>query len=247
MSADVGAAAGVRAEAKKPGRQFQAVAENARQDRAVTRAGLSGTADSRAFVTHIAPARGSACGHREPVASGTMADDLIDPRRADPPLVAAERAMLDGWLDFQRGTLLLKCDGLDDEQRKQRPVATSLMSLHGLVRHMADVERHWFQRVLDRDPKTPAPFWSPAVVDADWAPLGDADWGADFAVWQMECERSREAAAAHELDDIGVGVSGGERVEVSLRWIFNHMIEEYARHNGHADLIREMVDGSVGC
>ena len=156
-------------------------------------------------------------------------------------------SMFDGWLDYQRGTLLLKCDGLDDEQRKQRPLATSLMSLHGLVRHMADVERHWFQRVLSGDQNTPPLFWTPVVDDADWAPLDDADWAADFAVWQTECGRSRKAAAVYELEDVGAGVSGGERVEVSLRWIFIHMIEEYARHNGHADLIREMVDGSVGC
>jgi Protein of unknown function (DUF664) len=82
--------------------------------------------------------------------------------------------------------------------------------------------------------------------DADWAPLDGADWAADLAVWQAECEQSRLTAAAHDLNDTGVAVRGGERAEFSLRWIYNHMIEEYARHNGHADLIRELVDGTVG-
>jgi uncharacterized damage-inducible protein DinB len=141
--------------------------------------------------------------------------------------------------------LLLRCEGLDDEQRKRRPVPTSLMSLHGMVRHMADVERNWFRRALDQ-PDLPAIFWTDTAKDADWAPLDRADWTADLAVWRAECEHSERTAAAHGLDDIGVAVRGGQRAEFSLRWIYNHMIEEYARHNGHADLIRELIDGKVG-
>ena len=80
--------------------------------------------------------------------------------------------MLEGWLDYHRAMLLAKCAGLDDEQRKRRPVATSLMSLHGLVRHLADVERNWFRRVLRRQPDLPALFLAQAAPDADWAPLG---------------------------------------------------------------------------
>lgn len=167
------------------------------------------------------------------------------PSPVDPPPTGAERAMLEGWLDFHRTTLLAKCDGLNDQQRKHRPIATSLMSLHGLMRHTADVERNWFQRAIGHQPDMPGIYLTSDNTDADWAPLDDADWGADVAIWQEECERSRQTAAAHSLDDTGTGLRGGQYGEFSLRWVYNHMIEEYAQHNGHADLIREMIDGRV--
>jgi hypothetical protein len=171
-----------------------------------------------------------------------MVEDLEDPRRTEPPFLLTERAMLEAWLEFHRTTLLLKCEGLDDAGRKRRPVPTSKLSLHGLVRHMAEVERNWFRRVLLRDTSA-APIWfDPAEEDSELVPLDGADWQADLATWQAECDASRVAAAEHELDD--VGLRRGE--PCSLRWIYHHMIEEYARHNGHADLIRELVDGSVG-
>ncbi len=173
-----------------------------------------------------------------------MVDDLVDARRSEPPFVLPEREMIEGWLEFHRTTLLLKCEGLDDQARKARPVSTSALSLHGLVRHMAEVERNWFQRVLAQD-ATAIPIWFDPAVDDDreLVPLDDADWTADLAVWHAECETSRRIAADHQLDD--VGVRRGE--PCSLRWIYVHMVEEYARHNGHADLLREMVDGQVGC
>lgn len=171
-----------------------------------------------------------------------MVEELQDPRRVAPPFVATEREMLEAWLDFHRVTLLLKCEGLDDEQRKARPVATSLLSLHGLVRHMAEVERGWFQAVLRRQPDVPHIWADPNRRDSELVPLDDADWPADLRTWQDECEQSRQTAAAYQLDD--TGWRGGQ--ECSLRWIYNHMIEEYARHNGHADLIRELLDGAVG-
>jgi uncharacterized damage-inducible protein DinB len=153
--------------------------------------------------------------------------------------------MLEGWLDYHRATLLAKCAGLDDEQRKRRPVATSLMSLHGLVRHLAEVERNWFRRVLQRQPGMPSLFLMEAAADADWAPLETADWAADLAAWQAECAAARQEAAAHGLDEVFTGPRGGRLVPCSLRWIYNHMIEEYARRGGHADLIRELIDGTV--
>jgi uncharacterized damage-inducible protein DinB len=169
-------------------------------------------------------------------------EDLVDPRRTEPPYVLGERALLEAWLEFHRLTLLLKCEGLDDAARKARPVPTSKMSLHGLLRHMAEVERGWFRRTLLSDPELPL-IWRESVGDdLDWEPLDDAEWAADLAVWEDECEASRAAAASRALDD--TGLRRGE--PVSLRWIYTHMIEEYARHNGHADLIRELVDGSVG-
>ncbi len=172
-----------------------------------------------------------------------MVDDLKDAGREEPAYVASERQMLEAWLEFHRRTLFLKCDGLEASSLKARPVATSKLSLHGLVRHMADVERNWFTRVLLRAPDTPPLFFDMGVDDdRELFPLDDADWGDDLAAWRDECDLSREHAARFDLDH--TGTRRGR--ECSLRWIYNHMIEEYARHNGHADLIREMVDGSVG-
>ena len=169
-----------------------------------------------------------------------MVHELADPRRSQPPFVADERTMLEAWLDYHRGTLLLKCEDLDDAGRKARPVPTSKLSLHGLVRHMAEVERAWFQRVLLGREDTPHLYGN--VEDSDFFPLDRADWDADLSQWHAACASSRAAATGHTLDD--VGVRHGEAR--SLRWIYLHMIEEYARHNGHADLLREMIDGSVG-
>ena len=154
-----------------------------------------------------------------------------------------EREMLEDWLEFHRTTLLLKTEGTDDQGRKARPVATSKLSLHGLVRHMAEVERSWFRLVLQREPDTPYIWYEPDLEDSDMIPLEDADWEDDLAVWQRECQLSRDAAATRGLDDVGLTSRG---LPCSLRWIYVHMIEEYACHNGHADLIRELVDGAVG-
>ena len=171
-----------------------------------------------------------------------MVDDLDDPRRHEPSFLLGEREMLDQWLEFHRMTLVLKCEGLDDAQRKERPIATSRLSLHGLVRHMAEVERNWFRRCLLVDPELSPIWYDPAREDSELVPLDDADWESDLRAWQDECQLSREAAAPRSLDDHGM--RRGQ--PCSLRWIYVHMIEEYARHNGHADLIRELVDGQVG-
>jgi hypothetical protein len=108
---------------------------------------------------------------------------------------------------------------------------------------MAEVERNWFRRVLCREPDASPLWYDPAVEDSELVPLDGADWEADLSAWRVECKHSRDAAAERELDD--TGLRHGE--PCSLRWIYVHMIEEYARHNGHADLIRELVDGAVGC
>ena len=172
-----------------------------------------------------------------------MVDDIVDPRRREPSFVLGERDMLEAWLEYHRTTLLLKCEGLDDAGLRSRPVPTSKLSLHGLVRHMAEVERNWFRRTLLRESDAPSIWYDPAIEDSELVPLDGADWRADLAAWKAECEASRTAAAAYTLDH--TGLRHGE--PCSLRWIYVHMIEEYARHNGHADLIRELVDGSVGC
>jgi len=171
-----------------------------------------------------------------------MVGDLEDPRRREAGYVLGEKHMLEAWLDFHRTTLLLKCEGLDDAGRKAQPVTTSELSLHGLVRHMAEVGRSWFRRCLLRDAEAPHIYRDKRGEDRDLGPLDQANWEDDLATWEAECEASRQTAHGRGPD--ATGTRDGE--EVSLRWIYCHMIEEYARQNGHADLIREMVDGAVG-
>ena len=171
-----------------------------------------------------------------------MVEDLVDARRHEPPFVLGEREMLEEWLEFHRITLVMKCEGLTDVQRKRRAVPTSRLSLHGLVRHMAEVERNWFVRVLLRQPETDFYFATEGVEDSELVPLDDADWAHDLEVWREACNASRTSASHKQLDD--TGVRRGQ--PCTLRWIYVHMIEEYARHNGHADMLRELVDGAVG-
>lgn len=192
----------------------------------------------------------TSAGHRGEVSyvmaqpyGGHMVADLEDPRRPDVDYVLGERDMLEAWLGYHRVTLLLKCEGLDDARRKARPIASSELSLHGLVRHMAEVERGWFRRCLLRDANAPYIYCVDRNDDRDLSPLDEASWEHDLSTWETECEASTRAAGTRGLDDTGIRGSK----EVSLRWIYCHMIEEYARHNGHADLIREMLDGAIGC
>jgi hypothetical protein len=161
-----------------------------------------------------------------------------------PPPEAGERQMLAAWLDLQRATLAMKCEGLTDTQLRDRAVPPSRLSLLGLVRHMAEVERNWFGPLLAGEPM--AGLWAtgpqldpgPAFDEA-----GTAEVTAAFAAWRTECEHARELANAAASLDV-TGMRGGTRF--SLRWVMVHMIEEYARHNGHADLLRERIDGSTG-
>ena len=174
-----------------------------------------------------------------------MVEPLEDPRRPDPPTIAGEREMLDAWLEYHRTTLLLKCEGLDEHGLRTQPVPSSVMSLQGLVRHMAEVERNWFRRVLNgesRDVAGPIYYDRETNPDGDFEMPEDAAFADDMAIWQQEIETARALAATRDLEDTAEGKSE----TFSLRWILIHMIEEYARHNGHADLIREMIDGSVG-
>ncbi len=164
--------------------------------------------------------------------------------RQDPPFVAGERAMLEAWLDYHRATLLTKCEGLDDEQLRTRSVPPSSLSLLGLVRHMADVERYWFRHVLLDDPVAPF-YWTADGEDRDFDDVDIADVAADFGVFEDMVKACRAIAADHpDLDALARRSRHDQKV--SLRWIYVHMIEEYARHNGHADLLRERIDGSTG-
>ena len=178
-----------------------------------------------------------------PPADPDLSDPTAPTPRTDPPFGSSERPALREWLDYHRATLELKCAGLDREGLIARPVASSLLSLHGLVRHMAEVERSWFRRVLEGQDAPPL-YYDDEHPDGDFEFIEDADWTADLATWHAECDAARAIeAAAPSLDVTGTSRRGST---VDLRWIMIHMIEEYARHNGHADLLRELVDGSVG-
>jgi uncharacterized damage-inducible protein DinB len=164
--------------------------------------------------------------------------------RTDPGLILGERQALAAWLDFHRETLLLKCAGLTAGQLKERAVPPSRLSLLGLVRHMTEVERWWF-RIHAADTDLPFPY-DPEQTGQDFEALDDADAAANIEAFQQEIRDVRAAVAGKQLDD--VVSSHGDHPERArdIRWIYLHMIEEYARHNGHADLLRERIDGVTG-
>jgi uncharacterized damage-inducible protein DinB len=166
--------------------------------------------------------------------------------RARPAQNASEREMLIGWLEHHRGILIWKCEGLGAEQLRQRAVPPSTLSLLGLVRHMADVERGWFRQVfLGED--VPDLYDRSADEDADFNDVDQAEPAEAFDAFERECGASRQIVArAPSLDVLSKRPSERTGQPWSLRWIVTHMIEEYARHNGHADLLRERVDGSTG-
>ncbi|MEU9982780.1 DinB family protein [Streptomyces sp. NPDC050856] len=163
--------------------------------------------------------------------------------RVGPPRTGGERETLRGFLDFHRATLAMKCEGLSDEELRRRAMPPSTLTLLGLVRHMAEVERAWFRRTIDGE-DVPL-VWSP---DGDYQAAYDASSATGqeaFAAWRAEVEHSRRVeSAARSLDVTAYSARWG--VEVSLRHVMLHVIHEYARHNGHADLLREGVDGTTG-
>jgi uncharacterized damage-inducible protein DinB len=164
--------------------------------------------------------------------------------RTIPALSGDERTMLEGWLDYERATLLIKCEGLTGSELARRSVSPSTMSLLGLIRHMTDVERHWFQQTFAGRNDRPYHYWAKGQRDADFEGATSADARQDLATFVDECALSRDVTqSANSLDDRATKV-GSE--EFSLRWIMIHAIGEYARHNGHADLLRERIDGEVG-
>jgi uncharacterized damage-inducible protein DinB len=158
------------------------------------------------------------------------------------PTVADERAMLEAWLDWHRATLLTKCAGLTGEQLARRAAPPSELSLLGLVRHLADVERAWFRRRFRGEPIGRI---HPRTERGETAfhSLDPADAEHDLDRLVQECDAARTAAAGAPLDQT---FHNGPDDDRSLRWIYLHMIEEYARHNGHADLLRERIDGRTG-
>ncbi|WP_424211638.1 DinB family protein [Streptomyces sp. BI20] len=166
------------------------------------------------------------------------------PERVAPPLVADEPTTLLGFLDFQRATLELKCSGLTAEQLRRPASPPSTLSLLGLLRHLGEVERQWFRRVLGGDEEV-GHLWSDSRDFQAAYEAAGADPVEAYAAWRAEVAHSREVAARLGSWDETVDVPrwGGP---VSVRAVLLHVTLEYARHNGHADLVREAVDGAVG-
>ncbi|UUW88095.1 DinB family protein [Pimelobacter simplex] len=177
-----------------------------------------------------------------------LADDAYSPKWTDDdrpriPRVAGEREALSAYLDHYRATVELKCRGLTADQARTRSMPPSTMSLHGLVRHLAACERWWFQQNFERR-DVPFLFFTEDNPNLDFDLPADADLDADLETWRAECATSREIVAAHELDDTARPLDWYE--DVDLRWLVLRMITEYAQHCGHADLLREGIDGRTG-
>jgi len=164
------------------------------------------------------------------------APEVKRPRRQ---LINDERHSLEHFLDLHRSTLLWKCQGLDGAQLARRTVPPSRLSLLGLIRHMAEMERYWFQVsaacLADLGGVYEEDSFNGAVADRA---------EADFAIFDAECAASRKALKDKSLD--ALFSHPGQDFQLDIRFAYTHMLEEYARHNGHADLLREQIDGVVG-
>jgi hypothetical protein len=159
--------------------------------------------------------------------------------RTMPEGLCGERSLLDGWLDYYRATLLAKCEGLPGEQLVTRSCEPSVMSLLGLVRHMTEMERVYGHRLAD---------WNISFLyctddneDGDFAGVTAAGAETDLETFREHCARTRQIMRSHQLDD-----TFGKRNSYALRWFYHYLIKEYARHLGHADLLRERIDGATG-
>jgi hypothetical protein len=159
--------------------------------------------------------------------------------RPMPTGLSDERDLLDGWLDYYRATLAAKCEGLSAEELVTRSCEPSPMSLLGLVRHMTEMERVYGHRLAD---------WSISWLyctdekgEGDFEAATAAGAASDLETYREHCARSRQIMASHQLSD-----TFGTKNSYTLRWFYLYLIKEYARHLGHADLLRERIDGAVG-
>ncbi|KAA2252719.1 DinB family protein [Solihabitans fulvus] len=179
----------------------------------------------------------------ETIPPENYSQDWVDGERAELPLVGEEREILTAFLDWHRATFELKCTGVPKERLSDKGIPPSGLSLHGLLRHLAGVERWWFAMQFAKQ-DLPHLYYSDDDPDQDFDTL-DGDVDEALAVWREECARSREIVAnTASLDETGIRQSDGK--PISLRRILVHSIAEYARHNGHADLLRERIDGKTG-
>lgn len=168
------------------------------------------------------------------------------PRTVDEPdETADELTLLTGFLDYHRATLEWKCERLSAEQLRTRSVPPSNLSLLGLLRHLAEVEPWWFTTHVGGQTYEPQ-YFDDDEPNRDFDGLHDHEPAEVLARWRSECERSREVLRGTTLDAEVPGHGHHKGKVFTVRWIVLHMIEEYARHNGHADLLREAIDGSTG-
>jgi hypothetical protein len=165
--------------------------------------------------------------------------------RTDGPMTGSARDVLGHWLDLYRSSLLLKMGGLDGEQLCRRSVPPSSLSLIGLVRHLTEVEAYWVRVVLEGDESVPDYWCVPERPDGDVDDVDPETALADAATYRDEiATTARLLAHWTDLDALAIGRRRGR--EVNLGWILSHLVEEYARHLGHADLLREAIDGRTG-
>jgi Protein of unknown function (DUF664) len=170
-------------------------------------------------------------------------DLFIAPERPRVLYSGEERPQLEAWLDFYRATLLKKCDGLNVAQLKTRPIAGSNLSLLGIVRHMTFVEQVWFETTF-AGVRTTEYYKTEGDRDADFNDLESEAAETVFDLYVKAVKTSDELVLGHSLDEHAAVERRGR--DADLRWIYVHMIEEYARHCGHADIIRELIDGTKG-
>jgi uncharacterized damage-inducible protein DinB len=157
------------------------------------------------------------------------------------PVVADEKTTLEGMLDHYRALLLEICSGLSDEELR-RPIVPSGTSLLGIVKHLSFVERSWFQEKVGNEPLR-LPFDPESDPDGDWR-IEEGETAEDvFEMYRVSIEKSREVMAQKSLDDL---VEFPRRRGYSVRWVLAHILEETARHAGHADILRELIDGKTG-
>jgi uncharacterized damage-inducible protein DinB len=177
--------------------------------------------------------------------SDVWMDEARDPRFAGGAELEGERATLLDYLRAYRLTMEMKCADLDAAQLARRSVPPSTMSLLGLIRHLTDVERHWFRRVMAQADAPPL-YWSTDVADADWlGAVADPAVVTDaWRAWREEVAFAEEFVAGSA--DLGLKVTRKDGSRMALREVLVHMIDEYARHCGHADLLRERIDGRIG-
>lgn len=177
--------------------------------------------------------------------SGRAVVEEREDTRTDGPMTGGERAVLDHWLDLYRDTVLRKIAGLDADQLAWRAVPPSTMSLVGIVRHLTEVEAYWLRVVLLDEQDVPDYYCTDVSPDGDFDDSSPSTAVADVAAYTTELLTTRSTAAAWtDLDSPVRGLRRGK--PVNLRWILTHLIEEYARHLGHMDLLREAVDGRTG-
>jgi uncharacterized protein DUF664 len=173
-----------------------------------------------------------------------MTDDSTAEFRTRVPDSGDERTLLEAMLDFHRGTFRWKCSGLPPEKLVARPLPTTSLTLVGLARHLAENEQWWFRRQAAQIALDDI-YCTEAYPDGDFDLVDPATADDDLARLDAEIAASQEAVASLPLDHEFIG-PGDAGIPMNLRFVYLHMIEEYARHNGHADLLREAIDGVTG-